>query len=133
MKTGNPISPPGGYKGGGMQLLVDASIDPAGDVWVSNNWQDPASRYGKPDEGVSTRCGGKASSFSTAWPSRCVRRKVPSSRRRARSWKSRHGRYCPGGNQPDRRQAFVRSMVSEPVLVVAATLSPLFDNLRLAR
>ena len=34
MKTGDPISPPGGYKGGGMQLLVDASIDPAGDVWV---------------------------------------------------------------------------------------------------
>ena len=65
MKTGDPISPPGGYKGGGMQLLVDASIDPAGDVWVSNNWQDPASCYGKPDEGVSTRCGGQASSFST--------------------------------------------------------------------
>ena len=43
MKTGDPISPPDGYKGGGMQLLVDASIDPAGDVWVSNNWQDPAS------------------------------------------------------------------------------------------
>ena len=59
MKTGDPISPPGGYKGGGMQLLVDASIDPAGDVWVSNNWQDPASCYGKPDEGVSTRCGGQ--------------------------------------------------------------------------
>ncbi|MGO9265422.1 MAG: hypothetical protein ACLQBA_11180 [Candidatus Binataceae bacterium] len=59
MKTGDPISPPGGYKGGGMQMLVDASIDPAGDVWVSNNWQDPASCYGKPDEGVSTRCGGQ--------------------------------------------------------------------------
>ncbi len=57
-KTGDPISPPGGYKGGGMQLLVDASIDPAGDVWVSNNWQDPASCYGKPDE-LSTRCGGQ--------------------------------------------------------------------------
>jgi len=59
MKTGDPISPPDGYKGGGMQLLVDASIDPAGDVWVSNNWQDPASCYGKPDEGFSTRCGGQ--------------------------------------------------------------------------
>ena len=47
MKTGDPISPPGGYKGGGMQMLVDASIDPAGNVWVSNNWQDPASCYGK--------------------------------------------------------------------------------------
>ena len=47
MKTGDPISPPGGYKGGGMQLLVDASIDPAGNDWVSNNWQDPSSCYGK--------------------------------------------------------------------------------------
>ncbi|MGA7872932.1 MAG: hypothetical protein WCA22_18740 [Candidatus Binatus sp.] len=59
MKTGDPISPPGGYKGGGMQMLVDASIDPAGNVWVSNNWQDPSSCYGQPDEGVSTRCGGQ--------------------------------------------------------------------------
>ena len=60
MKTGDPISPKGlGYKGGGMQLLVDASIDPAGNVWVSNNWQDYNSCYGKPDEGVSTRCGGQ--------------------------------------------------------------------------
>ncbi len=61
MKTGDPISPPSGYKGGGMQFLVDASIDPAGDVWVSNNWQDPGSCYDnpKPDEGVSTRCGGQ--------------------------------------------------------------------------
>jgi hypothetical protein len=60
MKTGDPISPPGGYKGGGMQMLVDASIDPAGNVWVSNNWQDPASCYGKTaDEGLSTRCGGQ--------------------------------------------------------------------------
>ncbi len=58
MKTGDPISPPGGYKGGGMQLLVDASIDPAGNVWVSNNWQDVPSCYGKPEEGLSTRCGG---------------------------------------------------------------------------
>ena len=59
MKTGDPISPPGGYKGGGMQMFVDASIDPAGNVWVSNNWQDPNSCYGKPDEGLSTRCGGQ--------------------------------------------------------------------------
>jgi len=59
MKTGDPISPRGGYKGGGMQMLVDVSIDPAGNVWVSNNWQDPASCYGTPEEGVSTRCGGQ--------------------------------------------------------------------------
>ena len=59
MKTGDAISPPGGYKGGGMQMLVDVSIDPAGNAWVSNNWQDPMSCYGKPDESVSTRCGGQ--------------------------------------------------------------------------
>ena len=59
MKTGDPISPPGGYKGGGMQMLVDVSIDPAGNVWVSDNWQDPDSCYGKPPEDVSTRCGGQ--------------------------------------------------------------------------
>ena len=41
-----------------MQLLVDASIDPAGNVWVSNNWQDVPSCYGKPEEDISTRCGG---------------------------------------------------------------------------
>lgn len=59
MKTGDRISPPGGYKGGGMQLLVDVSIDPAGNVWVPNNWQDPKACYGKADEGLSTRCGGQ--------------------------------------------------------------------------
>jgi hypothetical protein len=58
MKTGDPISPPGGYTGGGMQMLVDVSIDPAGNVWVSNNWQDPSACYGKAEEGFSTRCGG---------------------------------------------------------------------------
>ncbi len=59
MKTGDPISPKGGYRGGGMQLLVDTSIDPAGNVWVSNNWQNPPSCYGEPDEDTSTRCGGQ--------------------------------------------------------------------------
>jgi len=51
--------PAGGYKGGGMQMLVDVSIDPAGNVWVSNNWQDPQSCFGKSDESLSTRCGGQ--------------------------------------------------------------------------
>jgi hypothetical protein len=46
-------------KGGGMQMLVDVSIDPAGNVWVSNNWQDPQSCFGKSDESLSTRCGGQ--------------------------------------------------------------------------
>ena len=29
MKTGDPISPPGGYVGGGMQSLTDIAVDPA--------------------------------------------------------------------------------------------------------
>ncbi|MGC1178371.1 MAG: hypothetical protein WA884_04955 [Methyloceanibacter sp.] len=59
MKTGDAISPPGGYVGGGLQLQVDIGVGPAGDVWVTNNWQDHASCYGKPNEGASTRCAGQ--------------------------------------------------------------------------
>jgi sugar lactone lactonase YvrE len=58
MKTGDPISPPLGYVGG-MQLLVDVDIDPAGDVWVGNNWQDYKQCWGTPTEALSTRCGGQ--------------------------------------------------------------------------
>src|SRR5208337_103926 len=59
MKTGDAISPPGGYVGGGLQLQVDVGIGPAGDVWVTNNWQDHAVCYGKPAEPISTRCAGE--------------------------------------------------------------------------
>jgi hypothetical protein len=59
MKTGDAISPPGGYVGGGLQLQVDIGVGPAGDVWVTNNWQNTAACYGKPDEAISTRCGGQ--------------------------------------------------------------------------
>ena len=59
MKTGDEISPPGGYVGGGLQMQTDIDIDPAGDVWVMNNWQDVASCYANPPEALSTRCGGQ--------------------------------------------------------------------------
>jgi hypothetical protein len=59
MKTGDEISPPGGYVGGGLQLQVDVDIDPAGNVWVTNNWQDIDSCIGTPLEALSTRCGGQ--------------------------------------------------------------------------
>jgi len=59
MKTGDPISPPRGYVGGGMQQLIDIDIDPAGDLWVSNNWQDIQQCFGTPLEELSTRCGGQ--------------------------------------------------------------------------
>jgi hypothetical protein len=57
--TGDQISPPGGYVGGGLQMQTDLAIDPAGNVWVMNNWQDIASCIGKPQEAISTRCGGQ--------------------------------------------------------------------------
>ena len=59
MKTGDQISPPGGYVGGGLQMQVDIDIDPAGNVWVTNNWQDIDSCVGAPQEALSTRCGGQ--------------------------------------------------------------------------
>lgn len=58
MKTGDPISPPGGYVGGGMQPMTDIGIDPAGNVWVADNWERPDSCYAKGGEAVSTQCGG---------------------------------------------------------------------------
>ncbi len=59
MKTGDQISPPGGYVGGGLQMLTDIAVDPAGNVWAMNNWQDIDSCIGTPREAISTRCGGQ--------------------------------------------------------------------------
>jgi hypothetical protein len=59
MKTGDQISPPDGYVGGGLQMQTDLAIGPAGDVWVIDNWQDINSCFGNPPEGLSTRCGGQ--------------------------------------------------------------------------
>ena len=59
MKTGDQISPPGGYVGGGLQMQTDLAVGPAGDVWVMNNWEDINSCFGTPDETLSTRCGGQ--------------------------------------------------------------------------
>ena len=62
MKTGDPISPPLGYVGGGLQMEVDIDIDPAGNIWVTNNWQDIDSCIGTPLEVYCRRrCGGRAS------------------------------------------------------------------------
>jgi hypothetical protein len=57
--TGGQISPPGGYVGGGLQMLTDIAVDPAGNVWAMNNWQDIDSCIGTPQESLSTRCGGQ--------------------------------------------------------------------------
>jgi DNA-binding beta-propeller fold protein YncE len=59
MKTGDQISPPGGYVGGGLQMQTDIAVDPAGNVWAINNWQDIDSCFPHADEALSTRCGGQ--------------------------------------------------------------------------
>lgn len=60
MKTGDQISPPGGYVGGGLQEQTDLAIDPAGNVWVMNNWQNIDTCVAPvPEEALSTRCGGQ--------------------------------------------------------------------------
>jgi len=57
-KTGDPISPSGGYLGG-LQIITDVEIDPAGNVWVANNWNRPDQGFKQePDEALSTRFGG---------------------------------------------------------------------------
>jgi len=58
-KTGDQISPSGGYVGGGLQMQTDIAVDPAGNVWAINNWQDIESCVGTPAEALSTRCGGQ--------------------------------------------------------------------------
>ena|SRR6516162_2259235 len=54
----DPISPKGGFVGGGMQWLTDVAVDPAGNVWVANNWQDYNGCFGEASEAVLTRWGG---------------------------------------------------------------------------
>jgi hypothetical protein len=46
--TGGQISPPNLYVGGGLQMLTDIAVDPAGNVWAMNNWQDIDSCIGTP-------------------------------------------------------------------------------------
>jgi hypothetical protein len=58
LKTGDVISPPGGFVGG-MQQLVDIGIGPAGDVWVTNNWDIDAAAFGQASEALSTRGAGQ--------------------------------------------------------------------------
>ncbi|MBI1246721.1 hypothetical protein GC197_02610 [bacterium] len=58
LKPGDPLSPPGGYIGG-LQVLTDVAIDPAGNVWAANNWDQPEEGFKKkPDLAYSTRLGG---------------------------------------------------------------------------
>jgi hypothetical protein len=42
-----------------MQQLVDIGIGPAGDVWVTNNWDVDAAAFGQASEALSTRGAGQ--------------------------------------------------------------------------
>ena len=71
-KTGDPISPPGGYIGG-LQIITDVAIDPAGNLWVANNWDRPDEGFKKvPEPALATRFGGNAAVvfFGVAQPVR---------------------------------------------------------------
>jgi streptogramin lyase len=59
MKMGDPISPPGGYVGGGLQPQIDLAIDPAGNVWVGNNWDNFDAILSRVPEPLSTRGAGQ--------------------------------------------------------------------------
>ncbi len=39
-------------------MLTDIAFDPAGNVWVANNWQNPSSCFDKGGEAKLTLCGG---------------------------------------------------------------------------
>ena len=40
-------------------MQTDIAVDPAGDVWAMNNWQDINACMGRSNEALSTRCGGQ--------------------------------------------------------------------------
>ncbi len=53
--TGDPISPTVGYIGG-LQTITGIALDPAGNVWVANSWNQTEVGFSEvPDEALSTR------------------------------------------------------------------------------
>jgi len=57
-RTGDPLSPPGGYIGG-LMIITDVAVDPAGNIWLANNWDRPDEGFKKvPDPALATRFGG---------------------------------------------------------------------------
>ncbi|MEW6144013.1 MAG: hypothetical protein AB1598_03235 [Thermodesulfobacteriota bacterium] len=62
LSTGDAISPPGGYDGGGaLQHITSVAIDQAGNVWVANNVNDLEACAKTSESGcrqASTECGG---------------------------------------------------------------------------
>jgi len=55
LKTGDAISPQGGYIGG-LQTITGVAADPAGNVWVANSWDQTLAGFKQvPEEALSTR------------------------------------------------------------------------------
>lgn len=55
LKTGDPITPAKGYVGG-LQIVAPIALDPAGNAWVGNGWNDTQAGFSKvPPEAQSTR------------------------------------------------------------------------------
>lgn len=55
LKTGDPISPAQGYVGG-LQTVAPIAVDPAGNVWVGNGWNDTEAGFSEdPPEAQSTQ------------------------------------------------------------------------------
>jgi streptogramin lyase len=55
LKTGDPITPSEGYIGG-LQIVAPIALDPAGNVWVGNGWDDTQAGFSKvPPEADSTQ------------------------------------------------------------------------------
>ncbi len=57
----------------GVQIVTDVDTDPAGNVWVANNWDRPDEGFKEvPDEALSTRWGGNGAVvfFGLAKPGR---------------------------------------------------------------
>lgn len=38
-RTGQPISPPGGYGFDGLVRNTNVQVDPSGNLWITNNWK----------------------------------------------------------------------------------------------
>jgi hypothetical protein len=62
-KTGDVIHM---FQGGSIQMLTDVSIDPAGDVWAANNWNDPEAAT-SPDPFRPTSTWGGGSGFTVIY------------------------------------------------------------------
>lgn len=58
LKTGDPITPSEGYVGG-LQIIAPVGVDPAGNVWVGNGWDNTDTGFSEvPKEAESTRFSG---------------------------------------------------------------------------